>query len=94
MHHVHQIGGCQRNRREGIPTAGFHRNADILTQLIVNRRNLRFTGSDGHSRIGVHLLDLTVDSLHHGLIAAICLFEDLDKLLRADVIGQRPQTFS
>ena len=57
MHHVHQIGRCQCNRRKGIPTTGLHADTHILAQLDVNGRTLRFAGSNRHSYIRVYLLD-------------------------------------
>ena len=94
MHHIYQIGRCQRNCREGIPTARLHTDAHILAQLVVNGRNLRFAGSNRHSCIRVYLLDLAIDTLHHRLIGVIILLEDFDELLGTDVIGQRPQTLA
>ena len=78
MHHVHQIGRCQCNRRKGIPTTGLHADTHILAQLVVNGRNLRFAGSNRHSCIRVYLLDLAIDTLHHRLIGTIFLLENLD----------------
>ena len=94
MHHVYQIGGCQCNRRKGIPTTGLHADTYILAQLVVNRRNLRLAGSNGHGCIRVNLLNLAIDTLYHRLIGTIFLLENLDKLLRTNVVGQGPQTLT
>ena len=94
MHHIHQISCCQRNSRECITAAWLYADAHVLTQLVVDCRNLCLTGSNGHGRICVHLLDLSVDTLHHGLIGAVLLFENLDKLFGTDVIGKGPQTLA
>ena len=39
----------------------------------------------------VYRFDLPINPLHHGFIGAVGLFEKLDKLLGADVVGQGPQ---
>ena len=71
----------------GIKNRSSYADAHILTQLVMNRRNLCLTGSNGHGRICVHLLDLSVDTLHHGFIGTVLLFENLDKLFGTDVIS-------
>ena len=48
-------------------------------------------GGDDHGGVRIRLFDLTVDPLQHGFIPAAFRLEDLDKLLGADVVGQRPQ---
>ena len=94
LKHIHKIGGSQSDRRKSISSAGLHGNADIVAQLIVDRGNLRLAGCDRHGSIRVNLLDLTIYSLHHGLIGAVLLLEYLDKLFASDIIGQRPQALS
>ena len=77
MHHIHQISCCQCNGRECITAARFYTDAHVLTQLVVDRRNLCLTGGNSHGRICVHLPDLSVDTLHHGFIGAVLLFKNL-----------------
>ena len=94
VQHIHQIGRGQCNGREGVPAAGLHADAHILPQLIVDGGDLGLAGSNGHRGIRIHLFDLPVDPLDHGLIAAVLFFEELNKLFGTDVVGQGPKTFS
>ena len=88
---IRQIGGCQGNGREGVPAAGLHGNAHVVSQLVADGGYLGFGGGDGHGGIGVYRFDLPINPLHHGFIGAVGFLEKLDKLLGADIVGQRPQ---
>ena len=87
VQHIHQISRGQCNGRERVPAAGLHADAHILPQLIVDSGDLGLAGGNGHRGIRIHLFDLPVDPLNHGLIAAVLFFEELDELFGTDVVG-------
>ena len=89
---VVKVGGCERDRREGVAAARLHRNADVGAELVMNGGHLRPRGRDRHLRVAVERPDRLVHALHHRLIGAVRLLKNLDELLRADVIGERPET--
>ena len=53
----------------------------------MDRGYLRLARSNRHRRFGIHLLDLVIDTLHHGLVGAVLLFEYFDKLFASDIVG-------
>ena len=93
MLNISQIGCRQGNSRKGIPAARLHRNPHLLPQLIEDRRNLGPGSGYRHIRLRQHGLNLPVHLLHHRLILSRFSFKNLDKLLGADIVGQRPQPF-
>ena len=77
-----EISRRKRNRREGIPPARLNRYAHIHSQLIVNRRYLRFGCGDRNRSVVVDLFDLAIHPLHHGFILSTMLRSHGDIMLR------------
>ena len=92
--YIMKISSRQCNGREGVPTAGLYTDPYILSQLVMDGRNLAFGGGNGHSSLGIHLADLTIHPLDHRFQRAVCFFENFDELFGTDVIGQRPEPFA
>lgn len=65
---------CQRNGRECITAAWLYADAHVLWFVDCRGND---TGSNGHGPHLCPLLDLSVDTLHHGLIGAVLLLKIL-----------------
>ena len=84
--HIHQVCRSQRNGRKSISSARLYGNSYIFTQLVMNCWDLCLACSNCHCCFRIYLFDLVINSLHHGLIRSIFLFENLNKLLASNII--------
>ena len=85
---------CQSNRRKSVPPHRLDADGHVLAQLVPDRRDLRLCGRNRHTCIRVRLADLPVYALHHRLITPVRQTEQLNKLLRAHIIRERPEPFA
>ena len=60
----------------------------------MNCRYLCLAGRDRHCSLRIYRLDLPIDALNHGLISIMIRLKKPDKLLRTNLIGERPQSFA
>ena len=88
---VMEVCGRQRDGRKRVPPGRFHADGHVLADLVVYRADLRLAGRNRNSNLRIRLDKLPAHALCHGLVFTPLIFQQGDKLLAADVVGQRPQ---
>ena len=68
FHYIYQVSRRQCNRRECISSTRLYGNSYIFSQLIMNCRDLGLACGNRNRCLGIYLLNLMINSLHHGFI--------------------------
>ena len=89
-----QVGTRECDRREGVSSRRFDGDIHVRAEQVQDGGYLGAGGRDGDTRLRVHGTDLAVDTLDHRFIASVRAFEELDKLLGADIVGKWPQALA
>ena len=89
-----QVGTREGDRREGVSSRRFDGDVHVGAEQVQDGGYLGAGGRDGDTGLRVHGADLAVDALDHRFIASVRAFEELDKLLGADIVGKWPQALA
>lgn len=75
-----------------VAALGLEHKSVVALHLAADGLLLARAGRDGYIDVGVDCADLAEDALDHGDMVAVRVAQDLEELLGAGAVGERPQT--
>ena len=81
----------EHDGRGGVAALGLEHQRVATLHLAADGLLLARAGGDGYVDVGVDCADLPEDALDHGDVVAVRVAQDLEELLGAGAVGERPQ---
>ena len=81
----------EHDGRGGVAALGLEDERILALHLPADGLLLARAGRDGYIDVGVDCADLAEDALDHGDVIAVRVAQDLEELLGAGAVGERPQ---
>lgn len=86
-----EIRAREHDGRGGVAALGLEHQRVAALHLAADGLLLAGAGCDGYVDVGVDASDLAEDALDHGDVVAVRIAQDLEELLGAGAVGERPQ---
>lgn len=86
-----EIRAGEHDGRGGVAALGLEDQRVVAAHLPADGALLAGASCDGYVDVGVHGADLAEDALDHGDVVAVRVAQDLEELLGAGAVGERPQ---
>lgn len=86
-----EVGAGEHDCRGGVAALGLEDQHVAALNLAADGLLLARAGCDGDVDVGVDCANLSEDALDHGDVVAVRVAQDLEELLGAGTVGERPQ---
>lgn len=86
-----EVRAGEHDCRGGVAALRLEHKSVVALHLAADGLLLARAGGDGYVDVGVDGADLAEDALDHGDVVAVRIAQDLEELLGAGAVGERPQ---